>query len=234
MTEDTAVKNMIGEQKVCGRLVDREVLACLSSLVDRMSQSEEFMDEIMVAAYSSPDIPVCLEAAVGDLCPEECREVLAEVMENCMEFLAVPEGCEDLRDSLLVYIDLDTDTDDAEQKEEERSTRDRTEDWREFLLMNMRDMSYDELKGLTMLDIDWSENIREPLEHWLVSGWLGSKLEEKDELVYDLYGLTVWGRTCSGQAIKMDGVIKEVARDMEIMPGQKYYEHWLDGGEIYG
>jgi hypothetical protein len=52
---------------------------------------------------------------------------------------------------------------------------------------------------------------REAYEHWLVSDWLADKLEEKGEMIArDLHGLTVWGRTTTGQAIYMDGVICEI------------------------
>ena len=52
---------------------------------------------------------------------------------------------------------------------------------------------------------------REVYEHWIVSDWLANRLEEHGELVLrDFFGLTVWGRTCSGQAISLDGVIGQI------------------------
>lgn len=49
----------------------------------------------------------------------------------------------------------------------------------------------------------------EALEHWIVSDRLADQLEEQDEMVLrDFLGLTLWGRTCSGQAIFLDGVIE--------------------------
>ncbi|RQT19417.1 hypothetical protein DF044_01780 [Burkholderia contaminans] len=55
----------------------------------------------------------------------------------------------------------------------------------------------------------------EAYEHWIVSGWLAGKLEERGEMVNrDICGLIVWGRCTTGQAICMDGVIKEIARDL--------------------
>ena len=52
---------------------------------------------------------------------------------------------------------------------------------------------------------------REVYEHWIVSDWIANRLEEHGELVLrDFFGLTVWGRTCSGQAIALDGVIGEI------------------------
>ena len=63
----------------------------------------------------------------------------------------------------------------------------------------------------------------EALEHWIVSNWLAGKLESKGEMIlHDFLGLTIWGRTCSGQAILLDGVISEICSDMEILDGQEY------------
>lgn len=56
----------------------------------------------------------------------------------------------------------------------------------------------------------------EALEHWIVSDYLANRLEENGEMISrDILGLTVWGRTCSGQSISMDGVIGKIAADME-------------------
>ena len=49
-------------------------------------------------------------------------------------------------------------------------------------------------------------------EHWVVSQWLGKRLEAEGERVdFDFGGLVVWGRTCSGQAIALDRVIQRIA-----------------------
>ena len=60
-----------------------------------------------------------------------------------------------------------------------------------------------------------SPHTREAYEHWIVSGWLASKLEEQGEMVNrDICGLIVWGRCTTGQVIYMDGVIHQIARDL--------------------
>jgi len=74
---------------------------------------------------------------------------------------------------------------------------------------------------------DYSENEEDPeyieaLEFYIVTDYFAEKLKEKDEIVVDFMGLTIWGRTCTGQAILLDSVIKEIAKDMEILNGQQY------------
>ena len=60
-------------------------------------------------------------------------------------------------------------------------------------------------------DMDPSEYQREVFEHWIVSDWLANRLEERGERVLrDFFGVTIWGRTCSGQAISLDGVIGDI------------------------
>ena len=54
--------------------------------------------------------------------------------------------------------------------------------------------------------VDPDEN--EIYEHWIVSEWLANLLEERGEVIErDFYGLTIWGRACTGQAILLDNVI---------------------------
>lgn len=56
----------------------------------------------------------------------------------------------------------------------------------------------------------------EALEHWVVTYWLAKKLEGYGEMVcHDLYGMTVWGRRTSGQAITADYVIQCIYQDTQ-------------------
>ncbi len=52
----------------------------------------------------------------------------------------------------------------------------------------------------------------EVFEHWIVSNWLGRKLESHGEKVdFDFAGLVVWVRTTTGQRISADYVITKIA-----------------------
>jgi len=64
-------------------------------------------------------------------------------------------------------------------------------------------------------DLDPYEYGLEVFEHWIVSDWLADKLEAKGERIdRDFAGLTIWGRTTTGQAIALDGVIEEIHADL--------------------
>lgn len=51
-------------------------------------------------------------------------------------------------------------------------------------------------------------------EYWLVSQFLGEMLLKHGEPVYKRRGSWIWGRKCTGQAIFLDGVIQEIAKDI--------------------
>lgn len=55
----------------------------------------------------------------------------------------------------------------------------------------------------------------EVFEHWIVSEYLATALEKHDEAITrDFYGFTIWGRTCTGQAISLDYVIGKIYEEL--------------------
>lgn len=67
--------------------------------------------------------------------------------------------------------------------------------------------------------IDPYDYVREVFEHWIVSDWLADMLAEKGEPVdKDFSGLTIWGRTTTGQAIALDAVIVSICADLNESP----------------
>lgn len=54
----------------------------------------------------------------------------------------------------------------------------------------------------------------EIFEHWIISAWLARKLAEKGEVIGEFAGLTIWGRSTTGQAISLDYVIQELAAEL--------------------
>ena len=72
----------------------------------------------------------------------------------------------------------------------------------------------DDLKGKDkedLIDICQHEYQPEIYEYWAVSSWLAEKLKERGEIVIDSYP-DIWGRQTTGQAIKLDGVIRSIAQ----------------------
>lgn len=75
---------------------------------------------------------------------------------------------------------------------------------------------YDNWKELCFHEgVDTDDYRSEVFEHWIVSDWIASKLIEHGEVVdTDFMGLTIWGRTTTGQSISMDCVIQQIAKDL--------------------
>jgi hypothetical protein len=55
----------------------------------------------------------------------------------------------------------------------------------------------------------------EAYEYWIVSDWLRWHLERRGEMVEDIFGLNVWGRCATGQAIFLDYVIEDIYNESE-------------------
>lgn len=69
--------------------------------------------------------------------------------------------------------------------------------------------------GSDDVDISIETDERDIFEHWIVSDWLARQLESHGEVVeMDFHGLTVWGRSTTGQAILLDGVIERIYVEM--------------------
>lgn len=61
---------------------------------------------------------------------------------------------------------------------------------------------------------DGDPNYKEIYEYYFVSDWLADKLFQVNEPILrcDLVDFPVWGRTCTGQSISLDGTFQEIAK----------------------
>ena len=83
-----------------------------------------------------------------------------------------------------------------------------------FNVENITEIGEQELCEYADVDFEYLE----PYEFWIVSPWLGRKLEEYGEIVsFDFFGFTIWGRCTTGQAILLDGVISRICEDLEML-----------------
>ena len=72
-------------------------------------------------------------------------------------------------------------------------------------------MKHDESLLGSLQNFDDSSEV---LERWLVTPYMAELLKEKGEVILSDYDCYWWGRTTSGQALYMDGVIQEIAGQM--------------------
>jgi len=86
------------------------------------------------------------------------------------------------------------------------------EDNPDFETETLDEMDEQEIRELAD-EFDIEPYTNEALEHWIVSDWLADKLEECGEMVIrDFKGLTIWGRTTSGQHISLDYAIQKISK----------------------
>ncbi len=60
-----------------------------------------------------------------------------------------------------------------------------------------------------------TEEYTEIFEFYIVTQFLAEELVKRKEIVWDMFnGQYIWGRTCCGQAVYMDGVMQEIAEEL--------------------
>ena len=62
---------------------------------------------------------------------------------------------------------------------------------------------------------DSGENVNEIFEWWSCTDWLIEKLAKKNEPILRTDYGDYWGRTCTGQAIRLDRVIEDIYDDLQ-------------------
>ncbi len=66
-------------------------------------------------------------------------------------------------------------------------------------------------------DMGWdiNEHRQEVFEHWIVTSWMADKLGAKGEtVVRNFYGLNIYCRPCTGQALHCDWVIQTIYNEL--------------------
>lgn len=185
----------ITNQDILRRFVAQEVICCVSMLVHHFANNPESLEG---SDYSYDEIL--------DLCRNPDHEASFDAW---LEEIADTDDLIDiLEEDLDIVLDRDDDDDvlasDAEL--------------REMIQDSASSLDYEEQCRKRDIDIEY----REVYEHWVVSPYLKNQLKHHGETVGELFGLDIWGRCTTGQAILLDGVIVEIAADMEILEGQRY------------
>ena len=202
-------------QELSGRLVDREVVGCVSQLISTLIQvSDEYevdgLDyEALISIcikddWEEPGVEfILLDADLGQL--EEIANQFGDWDDLCdaLGYGTYVETCEENDtepDSFKDWIEGQDACHTAEEsftKALRREVENLVDDW-------------DWVGEYFNLD----PYTREAYEHWVVTPWLASKLEAKGEMVGDVLGLTVWGRCTSGASICIDGVIEDITAEL--------------------
>lgn len=178
-------------QKICSQLVGREVAYCVSHLVGEISKQAEHFPDYEEDLINAHRGLSDYEEPVGW---EVGQMTERSDVVDLVEFMAIG------KDDLIIPTNADIEL----LKENTLKLIDDIDGWEE---------------AADFLSVEPHES--EILEHWIVSDWFGKQLNAQGERVLtDFFGLTIWGRTCSGQAILLDHVIGSIAEGMDILEGQ--------------
>ena len=214
--------------------VDRNVHACVSHLVSEVGQKlldgtfEDYNEEDYYGLFQvEPDRDDCQDQAnakfferdgewyyvtddqdvegeeIGEFSPEELLEFADD--EGCIdEDATVEEAIENLAD----YNFKITPNHYGQDKPKTYTVR------KQFDLCVAEGPFDDEDEAVQ--DCIQNNDVQgaEVYEHWIVSSHFAYKLEQHGQTVKDFFGLTVWCRCCTGQAISMDHVIQEIYKEV--------------------
>ena len=175
-------------ERVAENLVERDVLACQSALVDSLLSNERGEDWTLDNVRN-------LYPDVDDADFDRCYELVLDYGGDPPDPDPFELTAEELRDRMPDDVELQADDEDELR--------------RRFIQM----LNTGAVEGLE----DWRDaardtDPREVFEWWLVTGYLAQELEDIGEVVLDNGYGRWWGRTCTGQSLLLDGTFQRIAK----------------------
>lgn len=184
--------------------VSREVYYCVSSLIHELSQDEKFMEDIL--EFSSQQIEVDEdEVEYSIIAEQDDIQVRGNALasgDDELDTKTENEILERLENGDIwawAHVVVKAKWEGHEGEDSLGGCSYKSEE--DFVQAgdyynDMKDVALDDLKT----NVENADERHEALEFWIVSDWLAGKLEDHGELVTkDFLGLTIWGRTTSGQ-----------------------------------
>lgn len=220
-------------QDACSRYVTHNVHFCVSSLMYDIGQNLEECSRIFDFDYDEamgwfqredwvePVENRLDEADLGEL--EDVAQTVGwwdDVLDEC-DVPAVEEVLrDDAEDSEWRFVDTVEhwfDDEDEAIEAARNSVIDKIREKVKALITN--DSEYRDVADYFNIDPEtW-----EVYEHWVVDRYFAKReLEPRGHVVFDFGGMTIWGRQTTGQSISLDGVIRNIVRELDD-------SHWVWG-----
>ena len=227
MTKQEIINDETLFQRACGLWAERNIGPCVSSLMYDVGRNLEECSRIFDFDY---------DEAIGWFQREDYSEVVSDFIDDAdlddLETIADMAG--DWSD-VVGYIPTAVAVEDEDGTETwvipslgicETDEDDANQGALVFHLDQIRakvkalitnDSEYAEIGRHFNLDPDYTDI----LEHWtLPERWTANDLEAEGEVVFEFGGMTIWGRTTSGQSISIDYVIRKIVKQLD-----EY--HWI-------
>lgn len=219
------MKRDIKLQQMAFRLVEREVLCCVSSLVDTLSHLTQAVDyEVQreLGISWEDDILPLLEAydwegaanqAIDDADLEKLETMADSVgyWSDVIEQSQVPSVIEDEEGevwSVLIGENMKTfdDEDDADEAARESVI--------DTIRSNLKMCVTNHEEFCQEFDIDMDDWRQDVYEHYVCTNWLALRLSAKGYITGELCGLTIYARTCTGQSMALDLNMQQIAAEL--------------------
>ncbi len=203
MTKTEILNDRSAFQRVCDAYVRRNVLYCVSTLICKVreiAESDDDYDTYLNLTSGKPDYEEAARAFIMDDADLDDLENIADQngwWPNVLTDLGVPET---------------VDVDEWFKANRDVEGRVRQAVW------DITDDSDGTKWVCETFNLD--PEYQEIFEHYIVDRYFGARLKERGEIVEDYLGMLIWGRTTTGQAISMDGVIEEMVRGLD-------EDHWV-------
>ena len=227
MTKQEIINDETLFQRACGLWVERNIGQCVSSLMHDVGRNLEECSRIFDFDY---------DEAVGWFQKEDYESVVDSFIDD-----ADLDDLEAIADMVGYWSDVVGDIPTAVVVEDE----DGTETWvipslgicetdeddaNQGALVSHLDQIRTKVKALITNDSEYAESGRhfnldpdytEILEHWtLPERWTARDFAAEGEVVFEFGGMTIWGRTTSGQSISIDYVIRKIVKQLD-------EDHWI-------
>lgn len=212
MTKQEIINDEILFQRACGLWVERNIGQCVSSLMYDVGRNLEECSRIFDFDY---------DEALGWFQREDYSEVVSDFIDDAdlddLETIADMVG--DWEKVAYSVLGMSPEEYAAEETSEEDQTEDLKALRTKVKALITNDSEYAEIGRHFNLDPDYTEIF----EHWtLPERWTANDLEAEGETVFEFGGMTIWGRTTSGQSISIDYVIRKIVKALDV-------DHWIWG-----
>lgn len=215
-------------QELGGRLVDREVYYCVSSLMYDLTAlvscaNQAVLDQVSVTYEDMIDLnrridyDEAAEAHIDDCDDLDDLEAMADFVGDRSDALRAAGYNPD--NTPFKPVDVDDPEAEPEQYDDPADylwdlEEEEGKKFLKALRTYIKERVNDHEAFCRDFDIDADEYESDVYEHWIVSNWLADKLEKRGEVTGEVCGLTIWGRCTTGQAISMDLVIQQIAAEL--------------------
>lgn len=209
-------------QRIIGKLVDREILMCGTDIVEYILKAQY---EVEDAPFTIDDIdnyyrkvcPDCgcdlteIEEDDIEIDPQWKCDCCGEIYDTKEEAIKCCSNEEETYEPVEIYVCPFC----AEEHKTFEDARECTCHFRETLY------KCDGMNEHYVLESESDEEANEAYEWWFVTNWFADKLREHGEMIIDGWH-QIWGRSCTGQAILLDYVVGKIAEEMGILVGQEH------------